>query len=373
VGVRTAIRYKSLDALRGIAAFTVVLHHVFNVFPQSESFLKILDPENWIRWEMWLRYSPLRTFVGGRPAVVLFFVMSGFVLAIQYEKSVSVPYGEFILKRFCRIYLPFLAALLFAASLATLTLPVPVEGLSHWFNEKSWTAMPTAEVIMRHLVMTGIISDMQLNNVMWSLVHELRISFVFPLIAAAVLMFKRRSAVLFGGMWIISEFLGRMVTPDGFAASLFDSVGYVLFFAVGASCYFHRQVLIRLTARVHPGVVIGMAIVLMALPPGVFGAELVYGVASVALIGLSISNKSAVKVLETKPLLWLGQVSYSLYLFHLPILLLSFDKLYGRVHSGFIVVLVIGLSLIAAWIACLTIERPAMRLGRALTGRLKTA
>ena len=84
--------FTQLDALRGIAALTVVLNH-----------FTIIDPLHW----MWR--TPLRFLLTGHDAVILFFIISGFVLTLQLTSSRKPGYGDYILQRICRIYLPFVA------------------------------------------------------------------------------------------------------------------------------------------------------------------------------------------------------------------------------------------------------------------------
>src|SRR5262245_2798501 len=98
-------RFVQLDSLRGLAALTVVVNHHLNVLPsiydktlyQNESLL------------MAIKYSPLHIFWAGHEAVIFFFVISGFVLALPYFNR-KMTYTSFLRKRVCRIYLPYIVA-----------------------------------------------------------------------------------------------------------------------------------------------------------------------------------------------------------------------------------------------------------------------
>ena len=63
-------RFRSLDAFRGLAALIVVVHHVMLSVPEG------------LRGPLGFMESPLG--MGGRFAVMLFFVLSGFVLSLPY-------------------------------------------------------------------------------------------------------------------------------------------------------------------------------------------------------------------------------------------------------------------------------------------------
>ena len=81
-----------LEALRGFAAFYVVLHHTIsaksvNIFGHNVGFL--------------LRF--------GQEAVILFFLLSGFVINYSYQRSADKSFGTYFLKRALRIYIPLFA------------------------------------------------------------------------------------------------------------------------------------------------------------------------------------------------------------------------------------------------------------------------
>src|SRR5882762_8330002 len=95
--------YPQLDALRGIAALMVVINHFVLVGPL---------------W--WVTRSPLRVVALGHEAVILFFILSGFVLTLQLNSSSRINYLDYLIKRICRIYLPYLAVLLAAIAIVDL-------------------------------------------------------------------------------------------------------------------------------------------------------------------------------------------------------------------------------------------------------------
>jgi peptidoglycan/LPS O-acetylase OafA/YrhL len=86
-----------LEAIRGLAAFYVVLHHFAHFLLQDQ----------------YPRFA--RLFVFGQPAVMVFFVMSGFVIfhsttAIRRQ----IGFREYFIRRFRRIYPLFTIALILA-------------------------------------------------------------------------------------------------------------------------------------------------------------------------------------------------------------------------------------------------------------------
>ena len=101
-------RFAALDSLRGVAALMVLAFHCWKIglFEQ---------PAGWAA-HLWY-WTPLNWLIIGRPWVILFFVLSGFVLSIALERAgASQGYAGFVLRRMCRIYLPFAASILFSAA-----------------------------------------------------------------------------------------------------------------------------------------------------------------------------------------------------------------------------------------------------------------
>jgi len=79
-----------LEALRGAAALYVVFHHTI---PYDAQLLS-------------LPVGHLMRF--GQEAVILFFLLSGFVINYSFKLSKNKSFGNYFAKRFCRIYVPLL-------------------------------------------------------------------------------------------------------------------------------------------------------------------------------------------------------------------------------------------------------------------------
>jgi peptidoglycan/LPS O-acetylase OafA/YrhL len=74
-------------------------------------------------------------------------------------------------------------------------------------------------------------------------------------------------------------------------------------------------------------------------------------------------------VLMSRPVLWLGQISYSLYLVHTPILLSILYICGGRLPLLIPIAIMIPISLLAAEGMNRWIERPSQAFGRQLAAR----
>ena len=71
-----------------------------------------------------------------------------------------------------------------------------------------------------------------------------------------------------------------------------------------------------------------------------------------------------VKLLETPPFVWLGTISYALYLWHWPLLLLVLSVTPAQPFSAASGITVIALSLVLAWFTHLYVEKPLRQRGK---------
>ena len=81
------IDYKFMDGLRGIGAFAVYINHFMLLFypwytnkDMEDGKMKYFPPE-------WMRDTPARVFYGGQLWVTVFFILSGFVLPMNFFKT----------------------------------------------------------------------------------------------------------------------------------------------------------------------------------------------------------------------------------------------------------------------------------------------
>lgn len=70
-----------LDGIRGLAAFAVVISHYIQVFYPAA--LNGRPQQAHFKWDIWYGHSPINLFYNGQFAVCLFFVLSGYVLSVK--------------------------------------------------------------------------------------------------------------------------------------------------------------------------------------------------------------------------------------------------------------------------------------------------
>ncbi|MGO8787563.1 MAG: acyltransferase family protein [Terriglobia bacterium] len=359
-------RFHELDSLRGAAACTVVLCHFWAGLGAS-AYLAI--------W-----HSPLRFLVAGHDAVILFFILSGFVLALPYKRDGKVAYGKFIVKRICRIYLPYLGALMLA-----IALNYRYHGLitsDQWINS-TWNREPNAHVIIQHIVFIGNYQWATFNTAFWSLVYEMRISLIFPFLALAVLWI--RNEWMFGFALFTSLlsshnhriFLLLHLNQPGPQTA--NTLHYLSFFILGAIVAKNREfigarfrklsllfvlllVAFAITFYCHPyDVPVLTAAILPA--PKIVDWSVAFG--SLLVITLALYSGPFKNFLNHGAINYLGKISYSMYLMHGAVLFTMLYILRGRLLLAYLpiyLIAVLGLASIFYYL----VEMPSMALGHKL-------
>jgi len=85
------------------------------------------------------------------------------------------------------------------------------------------------------------------------------------------------------------------------------------------------------------------------------------------LMILSLSSPLCRSILAWPPIHFLGEISYSLYLWHFIVMLYCVHLLYGRVPLCVILCLVFGFTIVVSRLSYLWVEVPGIDLGRQLS------
>ena len=161
-------RISSLDGLRGLAAVIVLVHHA-SLIAQPW-----IDPAGWAV----LTQSPLKLLLAGSEAVMVFFVLSGLVVALPALHR-GFSWARYYPARLIRLYVPVIAALGAAALLVRLIPRDPTtmpDG--SWMQDAQATTVSAGDVLSQ---MTLLRPGYPIDNVLWSLRWELFFSLLLPL------------------------------------------------------------------------------------------------------------------------------------------------------------------------------------------------
>ncbi|WP_161881324.1 acyltransferase family protein [Deinococcus alpinitundrae] len=358
-------RYPELESLRGLAACVVVVHHCLLTSPLIYPY----NPATAVEWVRGLTFTPLHLVWAGYEAVVLFFVLSGFVLTLGVWEGRSLKMEAFIVRRIWRIWVPFVPVVALAYLAGALLGNSPLPQVSTWFNSIWVEAGPRA--FLEHLLMLGQMDQFgsAFIPVVWTLKYELWLSLLLPLV---VLIARQKlwMAVLMSGA---SSLLAFHLTGD----TLPRIVEFLPMFVTGALlARFHTH--LRSWAAQHSsafnGLLLALAGVLAIFSWLVYPAntevqrsatDLSIIAGAALLVVLALGWPTLRQMLLLAPLRWLGQVSFSVYLLHTLVLTVMVRLAWFPVWV--VMMLTLPLTLLLAGLYHRWVERPAMQMGRRLT------
>lgn len=366
-------RIYSLDGLRGLAALVVLLHHSFLVFPTLAAPYygeTLTTPGTW----QWLMVStPLHLLWEGTAAVYVFFVLSGVVLAKPvYAHASSFNWRSFYPQRLARLYVPVWGAVIFAV-MTFLLVPRTADMGSEWLQDRpnGLTAMAVAKDV------TLLLGNGRIASPLWSLRWEILFSILLPIFMWVAFKLSRRPILAMAACVLL---VGVGDSMDQ------DLVRYMPMFAIGVMLAPMLQTSVsrrgdggskhRLWA---PTLALGLLMLNLrwlapALQESTAGAAcaIMLNTVGAAIIVLVAASYSPAKRFLTSPLLlWLGKISFSLYLIHEPIVI-ALAFLLGPGMEGVAVPMAIATSLLAGWMFFLAVEQPSHSLARRLGDAAKT-
>ncbi|HEV8331018.1 MAG TPA: acyltransferase family protein [Steroidobacteraceae bacterium] len=333
-----------VDGLRAIAVLSVILFHV------DASLLP-----------------------GGFVGVDIFFVISGFLISRNILEELArgrFSIGEFYRRRVKRIAPPMLIVVgvtLLAAQL--LMLPEDIERAA---DSALWSLASLANVFFWTHHDGGYFAaashDQPLLH-LWSLGVEEQFYILWPLLL--LLVHRARWLFLGAGLVALASFaLGEIVfaRDPSFAYYMLPTRAGELLLGGMVALASLRGVERRLpAAAVTPIALLGLALMVAPLFmlseesvfPGVLAAPPTLGTALLILAGHCAQNPIS-RALSLRPLVWIGLVSYSAYLWHWPLLALYRYGGHAQLGAAPGVVLVAA-TFALAWMTYRFIETPARR------------
>nr|WP_294525869.1 acyltransferase [uncultured Rhodopila sp.] len=277
-----------LTALRGVASVWVVLCHVQPIwFPGTAAGIAAV---------FWL----------GQAAVDIFFVLSGFILACVYGPLRLNRAPLFWLRRVCRIYPLHLVVLATFGGLTFAAVLLHRSGFEH-----DWKSF-WVEALLLQPFLPGLTPW---NPPSWSLGIEMLCYTLFPFVAR-----------LFAGgrVWVTIVAAIGLAAAEFYVLQHFDGAtsgqGAVLRGLAG----FHLGMALGfLSPRLRPSLAAPASLVATAgMAAGVALVSPVAVVLSAAALILALSPElgPVARALASRGTVWLGRVSFSIYLLHAPLM-----------------------------------------------------
>ena len=332
-------RFPEVDVLRGMAALTVVLSHYLPYWNRYLENIWLVLPNSF-----------------GFYAVKLFFIISGFVILITVRRCKRVV--DFAVLRFSRLFPVYWASLAFVTLVQVFL-----------FGDRFWAG----GFIMNATMLQEFFGYDNFDEVYWSLTVEVAFYVQVCLLLAFGLSRRIRQVVFIWlfltAIWVVTcHDIGLITRHD-----VVDSVGrdwlahlcaldYSPYFSVGMLFFYGHSFGWK-----------GRTFALMFLA---FAVEFLLasweGLALISafslLFALAISGR--LRFLANKITIWLGSISYSLYLVHrnLGYHLLGWLHDHSFNASVAICIAMVG-ALVLATVFTFAVERPALRIIRSFYDR----
>ncbi len=256
----------------------------------------------------------------GYLGVELFFILSGFILSHVYRTSVETGrfrYGAFLWARLARVYPLHLATL---AAMGLMAGAAGLAGIAVDPNIMSWSSLPA------NLTLTqawGFAPVAGWNHPSWSISAEWFAYLSFPAFAWAALKLKDRPLAAVGlAMGFIVVLYASFQALAGFPLTLatirWGALRIVPCFAYG--CALHALWRAR-PAENQTQALLGAAFsgagVLVAAAAGASDAAIVIGLGGVIFFLARLAQTGS-DLLSARPLVYLGEISYSVYMICIP-------------------------------------------------------
>lgn len=297
-----AIHTKSLDAVRAISALTVFLSHIIQIV-----WLPLVGIGSLVH--------VVNSFVS-ETAVIVFFVLSGYLISLSIHRNIENNGGfvafDYLRSRFLRIYPPLVGAVVLSLSvwglLEVFELPgiaTPLRAASDLYAAREAISITMADVYHALTTRGGMLI---VNGPLWSLYIEIRLYVAAGVAAIAFTYCPARSwkiAAAMAGFALVSFVIGQ------------NQPGYLLYAAwwlLGSLFFFWRRFGYRIEG-LAAGLVLSGVIVAASTTPILH--ELARIAFIVALSLLMFSRWSDAPKIFVR----IGAFSYTLYLFHFPLLI----------------------------------------------------
>ena len=287
-----------LESLRGIAALTVALHHFRVNTPIADN-----------------------TFVNnGWLMVDFFFVLSGYVIALNYQEEIRSwrTLVTFQAKRFLRLY-PLHIVMLFVF-LGIETAKYFVTHHMGLVPDRSAFSANNAESFLHHISLTQslFIDGTTWNGPSWSISAEF---YTYILFALVVLVFKARPSIYIAVSSVLVALGFLYLSRNGYT---FGIVRCLYSFFIGVlvlNCASVARWAVSTFAMtlVVGATVVGLSVsewpafelVSLMFPP-------IFGLMILALVRSPV-NGSLKRILEHRSLVYLGTISYGIYMVHVAV------------------------------------------------------
>lgn len=318
-------RLEYLDSLRGLASVSVIISHFVLAYRLDLEF-KVIN------------FSPLHFFYDGFAAVTFFFILSGFVLTLSIEKSKNLVLGEFYLKRIFRImpaYIIILVLSFIAYSFFKVRYTIPAS--SSWINE-FWSKPLDLYHFGKQIIFLNPGNNAELVPQNWSLQIEMLFSFLMPFL---YLIYKKGNYLY-------------LLTFNLVLYLLFQAPVFIIHFSLGIFLAVNQEKITNTFKRIKIQYKLFVILIIWFLYSYRYTLPMYYyyflrkqsiilsnddlvwivtGLGAIFILIYCLSSHKLQKILNLKPLIFIGKISYAIYLTHFAVLVFIIPFFIGLLNE----------------------------------------
>lgn len=378
-------KYLYFEGLRGILALIVVIHHFILLF-YPKLYIGSFDLSDYkthpYSLNLLIANTPLNIFMNGGFAVCMFFTLSGFVLSLNYlnKKEIKVL-QESIAKRYIRLVIPILATCLLiyilhaAGIFKNVHYPRTPEnftfGKDLFLNDLSFF-----ETLKMSLFNVPINGDNTYLPILWTM----EVEFLGALL-------------LFSFLFFIHHLQHKLIFYLLlFTALLLMNKNYILLFFIGSLVAQNEEILKKAVKnKLLKLILLLLALFFCGIPniPNNAKEYTMYGfttcfsnyiylkfhiVSCFLFFVLLVGSEWPKKILSAKPLLFLGKISFAVYLIHLPLLFIFgtyfLNETKGNVNLILLFIICFCIILVLAQTFHILIDSKAVSLANSLVKKI---
>lgn len=296
-----SINLPELTSVRAFAALIVVIYHMYGSHSPNSELLKSLVSKGYL-------------------GVDFFFILSGFILTHVYIsrwRSGRFKYGQFLWSRFSRVYPVHLVMLVVSVAGYLAAEKIGFENL----GGMRWNHLPWHALLLHSW---GFTDGYAWNSPSWSVSAEAFAYLIFPLFLFVLPINRVKSTVLLATSWMIAAWLIMQACGLNLTELTYNfGIIRILFeFTLGVSMYIlyeRADIRPKIAAMLATVMFLSFLFVVVVRGPDLISLFLF------ALIILFLGIRARCtqpSLLRSRPLIYLGTISYSTYMVHIFVLLM---------------------------------------------------
>lgn len=352
----TTTKLLHLEGLRGFACAIVAVSHYLLAFYPAFYFGRETQNQP-IELPTLVLTSPIHFLYNGNFAVMIFFMLSGYVLSIHYfsKPTLRNPISASV-KRYFRLTIPVLMSMIFVYFLLQNSFIYNQElalfTKSKWLIKMNLNCPTFFETLKMGLFDVYKYGDNSLNTVLWTLRLEFICSYIVFMILIVDYYFSKTTLYLYIIICFLllyfSKFYYLTFLFGSFMANVQFRFNYQKHLQLSNYQYIILLICVILIAAIPDGATIDFPIYSKYIGYQNSKFQLLYQLFASAILLYIVLFSENIKAFFQKPIfVYLGKISFSMYLLHVPIIF--------SLVAGFYLCFVGSVNEIALQISCVLI------------------